>query len=127
HAAGALCLVDACQSVPHMPVDVTESGADFIAFSAHKMLGPTGIGVLWGRTELLDAMPPFLGGGEMIADVRLDGFTVNELPWKFEAGTMPIIEAVGLEAAIDVLEGLGMDRVRAHEIQLNRYALATLN
>jgi cysteine desulfurase/selenocysteine lyase len=127
HAAGALCLVDACQSVPHMPVDVTESGADFIAFSAHKMLGPTGIGVLWGRAELLEAMPPFLGGGEMIADVRLDGFTVNELPWKFEAGTMPIIEAVGLEAAIDVLEGLGMDRVRAHEIQLNRYALATLN
>ncbi len=127
HAAGALCLVDACQSVPHMPVDVTDSGADFVAFSAHKMLGPTGIGVLWGRTELLDAMPPFLGGGEMIADVRLDGFTVNELPWKFEAGTMPIIEAVGLEAAIDVLEGIGMDRVRAHEIQLNRYALATLN
>ncbi len=126
HAAGALCLVDACQSVPHMPVDVTDLGVDFLAFSAHKMLGPTGIGVLWGRTELLDAMPPFMGGGEMIADVRLDGFTVNELPYKFEAGTMPIIEAVGLGAAIDVLEGIGMDSVRAHEIQLNRYALTTL-
>ncbi|MBS1847074.1 MAG: SufS family cysteine desulfurase [Actinobacteria bacterium] len=126
HAAGAICLVDACQSVPHMPVDVTDLGADFVVFSGHKMLGPTGIGVLWGRSDLLDAMPPFMGGGEMIADVRLDGFSVNELPWKFEAGTMPIIEAVGLEAAIGVLESYGMDRVRAHEVELNRYALATL-
>lgn len=126
HARGALCLVDACQSVPHMPVDVTELGADFVVFSAHKMLAPTGIGVLWGRTELLDAMPPFLGGGEMISDVRLDGFTTNELPWKFEAGTMPISQAVGLEAAIGVLEGIGMDTVRAHEVQLNRYAIETL-
>ena len=126
HSVGALCLVDACQSVPHMPVDVAASGADFVAFSAHKMLGPTGIGVLWGRAEILEAMPPFMGGGEMIEDVRLDGFTVNELPWKFEAGTMSIIEAVGLEAAIDVLEGIGMDRVRSHEVALNTYALGTL-
>ncbi len=126
HAVGARCLVDACQSVPHMPVDLGELGVDFAAFSAHKMLGPTGIGVLWGRSELLEEMPPFLGGGEMILDVRLDGFTPNELPWKFEAGTMPIVEAVGLSAAIAFLEEIGMDRVRAHEVQLNRYALSTL-
>ena len=124
HAAGALILVDACQSVPHMAVDVAALDVDFAAFSAHKMLGPTGIGVLWGRTELLDAMPPFLGGGEMIRDVRLDGFTCNDLPWKFEAGTMPIIEAVGFGLAVDYLENLGMDAVRAHEVQLNRYTLA---
>lgn len=123
HAAGALILVDACQSAPHMPIDVTASDVDFAAFSAHKMLGPTGIGVLWGRTEILDAMPPFLGGGEMIRDVRLDGFTCNNLPWKFEAGTMPIVEAVGFGLAVDYLTTLGMDAVRAHEIQLNRYAL----
>jgi cysteine desulfurase/selenocysteine lyase len=88
------------------------------------MLGPTGIGVLWGREELLDAMPCFLGGGEMIQDVRLDGFSPNELPWKFEAGTMPIAEAVGLGAAIDYLEGIGMEAVRAHEVQLSTYAFA---
>jgi cysteine desulfurase/selenocysteine lyase len=90
------------------------------------MLGPTGIGVLWAREELLDSMPPFLGGGEMIRDVRLDGFTPNELPWKFEAGTPPIAEAVGLNAAIDYLTGLGMDNVRAHEVTLTDYALRTL-
>jgi cysteine desulfurase/selenocysteine lyase len=123
HAAGALILVDACQSVPHLAVDLAALDVDFAAFSAHKMLGPTGIGALWGRTELLDAMPPFLGGGEMIRDVRLDGFTCNDLPWKFEAGTMPIVEAVGFGLAVDYLRGLGMDAVRDHEVQLNRYAL----
>ncbi len=122
HAVGALVLVDACQYVPHLRTDVTALGADFLVFSAHKMLGPSGLGVLWGRAEILDAMPCFLGGGEMIRDVRLDGFTANELPWKFEAGTMPIVEAVGTGAAIDYLEALGMDAVRAHEIQLNAYA-----
>ena len=101
-------------------------GADFLAFSGHKMLGPTGIGVLWARRELLEAMPPFLGGGEMISDVRLDGFSCAELPWKFEAGTPPIAEAVGLGAAIDYLQGVGMDAVRAHEVALTSYAVATL-
>jgi cysteine desulfurase/selenocysteine lyase len=101
HAAGAIALVDACQSVPHTATDVTELGADFIAFSGHKMCGPTGVGVLWGRDDLLEAMPPFLGGGEMIRDVRLDGFTCNDLPWKFEAGTPPIAEIIGLGTAID--------------------------
>jgi cysteine desulfurase/selenocysteine lyase len=126
HAVGALLLVDACQHVPHLATDVAAMGADFLVFSAHKMLGPTGIGVLWGRVELLDAMPPFLGGGEMIRDVRLDGFTCNDLPWKFEAGTMPIIEAVGLHAAVDYLDALGLDAVRAHEVQLSDYARSTL-
>ncbi len=126
HAVGARILVDACQAVPHLAFDVAELDVDFAAFSAHKMLGPTGIGVLWGREELLDAMPPFLGGGEMIRDVRLEGFTCNDLPWKFEAGTMPIVEAVGLGLAVDVLEGYGMDAVRAHEVQLNAYALGQI-
>ena len=101
HAAGALIAVDACQYVPHVSTRVVEMGADFLAFSGHKMCGPTGIGALWGRAELLDAMPPFLGGGEMIRDVRLDWFTVNDLPWKFEAGTPPIAEIIGLGAAMD--------------------------
>ncbi|HEX9259157.1 MAG TPA: SufS family cysteine desulfurase [Acidimicrobiales bacterium] len=126
HAHGAVAVVDACQYVPHVPTDVQAMGADFIAFSAHKMCGPTGIGVLWGREELLDAMPPFLGGGDMISDVRLDGFTPNELPVKFEAGTPPIAEAIGLGAAIDYLTDLGMGNVRAHEISLTGYALQTL-
>jgi cysteine desulfurase/selenocysteine lyase len=126
HAAGAVVCVDACQYVPHLPTDVSELGADFLAFSAHKMLGPTGVGVLWGREALLDAMPPFLGGGGMIRDVTLDGFKAAELPWKFEAGTPPIAEIVGLGAAIDYLEGLGMAAVRAHEIELGGYALRTL-
>src|SRR4029077_8800165 len=112
HARDALVLVDACQFVPHAPTDVQAWDADFVAFSAHKMLGPSGIGALWGREALLDAMPPFLGGGEMIRDVRLDGFTPNELPWKFEAGTMPIAEVVGLGAAVDYLEAIGMDAIR---------------
>jgi len=126
HAAGALVLVDACQYVPHISTDVSAWGADFVAFSGHKMCGPTGIGVLWGREDLLDAMPPFLGGGEMIRDVRLDGFTCNDLPWKFEAGTPPIAEIIGLGAAIDYLDSLGMDAVRRHEIELTDYALRTL-
>lgn len=127
HAAGAIAVVDACQYVPHVPTDVTALGADFVAFSGHKMCGPTGIGVLWGRAELLDAMPPFLGGGEMIRDVRLDGFTCNDLPWKFEAGTPPIAETIGLGTAIDYLDGLGMERIRAHEIEMAGYALRVLD
>ncbi len=126
HAAGALVCVDACQYVPHVPTDVVELGADFLAFSGHKMLGPTGIGVLWGRRELLEAMPPFLGGGGMILDVRLDGFIAADLPHKFEAGTPPIAETVGLGAAIDYLDALGMDAVRRHEIDLTAYALRSL-
>jgi cysteine desulfurase/selenocysteine lyase len=126
HAAGATVLVDACQAVPHVAVDVRAWDADFIAFSAHKMLGPTGIGALWGRAELLEAMPPFLGGGEMIRDVRRDGFLPNDVPWKFEAGTPPITEAVGWAAAVAYLEELGMDAVRAHEIELTGYALEAL-
>ncbi len=125
-AAGAVSVIDGCQSVPHSTTDVQELGADFLAFSAHKLCGPTGIGVLYGREELLDAMPPFLGGGEMIRDVTLDGFTTNDLPWKFEAGTPPIAEAIGLGAAIDYLDSLGMDRVRAHEKALTTYAFDTL-
>ncbi len=126
HAAGALVAVDGAQLVPHVPTDVPSLGADFVGFTGHKMLGPTGIGVLWGRQELLEAMPPFLGGGEMIRDVRLDGFTPNEVPWKFEAGTPPIAEAVGLAVAVDYLNALGMEAVRAHEKSLTAYALASL-
>jgi cysteine desulfurase/selenocysteine lyase len=126
HAAGAVVLIDGAQSVPHSTTDVAALGCDFLAFSAHKMCGPTGIGVLWGREDLLEAMPAFLGGGEMIRDVRLDGWTANEIPWKFEAGTPPIAEAVGLGAAIDYLSDLGMDSVRQHEEDLTGYALAML-
>ncbi|MGH9050595.1 MAG: SufS family cysteine desulfurase [Acidimicrobiia bacterium] len=127
HAAGARVLVDAAQAVPHLPVDVQAWGADFVGFTGHKMLGPSGIGGLWAPEELLDAMPPFLGGGEMISDVSREGFTPNELPWKFEAGTMPIVEATGLATAIDYLEALGMDAVRLHEKQLTAYALRALD
>jgi len=126
HAHGALILVDACQFVPHVATDVQHWDADFVAFSSHKILGPTGIGVLWSRTEILEAMPPFLGGGEMIRDVRLDGFTTNDLPWKFEAGTPAIVEAVGFGAAIDYITAIGMDAVRAHERLVTRYALESL-
>ncbi|HET9327580.1 MAG TPA: cysteine desulfurase [Candidatus Eisenbacteria bacterium] len=118
HEAGAVVLVDASQSVPHCPVDVQALGADFVAFTSHKMLGPTGIGALWGRRALLESMPPFLGGGEMIREVKLTGSKWNELPWKFEAGTMAIAEAVGLGAAVDYLQGLGMDAVFAHDREL---------
>jgi cysteine desulfurase/selenocysteine lyase len=126
HAAGARMLIDASQSVPHCPVDVRALGADFVAFTSHKMLGPTGIGVLWARRELLESMPPFLGGGEMIREVKLSGSKWNDVPWKFEAGTMPIAEAVGLGAAVQYLEGLGMDRVFAHDRELVAYAMERL-
>ena len=126
HDAGAIAVVDASQHVPHVATDVQAWGADFAAFTGHKMCGPTGVGVLWGTTEILDATPPFLTGGEMILNVTKDGFTVNELPWKFEAGTPPIAEAVGLGAAVDYLSGLGMEAVREHEVALTAYALRTL-
>ena len=122
-AAGAVVLVDASQSVPHMPVDVQALGADFVAFTGHKMLGPTGIGVLWGRRALLEAMPPFLGGGEMIREVKLTESKWNDLPWKFEAGTMAIAEAIGLGAAVRFLEDLGMDAVFAHDQALVKLAM----
>lgn len=126
HRAGATVCIDACQYVPHLPTDVHELGADLLAFSGHKMCGPTGIGVLWGKPEILEAMPPFLGGGSMIRDVRKDGFTTAEVPHKFEAGTLPIAEIVGLGAAIGYLEGLGMEAVREHEVRLTAYTLRTL-
>lgn len=126
HAAGALACIDACQYVPHVATDVTDLGADFLAFSGHKMLGPTGVGVLWARADLLEAMPPFLGGGGMILDVTMDGFTPADVPHKFEAGTPPIAEIVGLGAAIDYLDALGMDKVRQHEIALTSYAFDSL-
>ncbi len=126
HAAGALTFVDACQHVPHIPTDVRAMGADAVAFSSHKMCGPSGIGVLWARRALLEAMPPFIGGGNMIADVRLDGFTTADVPAKFEAGTPPIAEAVGLGAAVDYLEGVGMANIRAHEIALTAFAMNRL-
>jgi cysteine desulfurase/selenocysteine lyase len=126
HEAGALVVLDAAQSVPHMPVDVAALGVDFAALSGHKMLGPSGIGALWGRREMLDAMPPFLTGGSMITRVTLEGAEWNEVPWKFEAGTPAIAEAMGLAAAIAYLEGIGMDRVRAHERFLFERAWASL-
>ncbi len=126
HAAGALVLVDGAQYVPHLPTDVEALGCDFFGFTGHKMLGPTGIGVLWAREELLEAMPAFLGGGEMIRDVRLDGWTPNDIPWKFEAGTPPIAEAIGLGAAVGYLSCLGMASVREHEVSLTAYALRSL-
>jgi cysteine desulfurase / selenocysteine lyase len=125
-AAGAVTVVDASQSAPHLPLDVQALGADFVAFTGHKMLGPTGIGALWGRRALLEAMPPFLGGGEMIREVGLESSTWNEAPWKFEAGTMPIAEAIGLGAAVDFLTELGRDAVWAHDRALAAYALERL-
>jgi cysteine desulfurase/selenocysteine lyase len=115
HDAGALVLVDAAQAAPHMPIDVAALGCDFLALSGHKMLGPSGIGALWGRRELLDAMPPFMTGGSMIVKVTMEGAEWNEVPAKFEAGTPAIVEAIGLGAAIDYLTNLGMDVVRQHE------------
>jgi cysteine desulfurase/selenocysteine lyase len=123
HAVGAYVVVDASQSVPHMPVDVATLGADAVAFTGHKMCGPTGIGVLWARQDLLEALPPFLGGGEMIDEVTMAGSTFAELPHKYEAGTPPIAQAVGLGAAVDYLTDLGMDAVHAHEKQLTAYLL----
>jgi len=127
HEAGALALVDAAQSVPHFEVDVQALQADFLAFSAHKMCGPTGIGVLYGREKLLEAMPPFLGGGDMIKRVKLRSFIPNELPHKFEAGTPAITEGVGLGAAIDYLNAVGMQAIAAHEQEITGYALERLD
>jgi len=126
HAAGALVLVDAAQSVPHMPVDVAELGADFLGFTGHKLCAPTGIGVLWGRRELLEEMPPFLGGGEMIETVWMERSTYAPPPHKFEAGTMPIAQAVGLAAAMDYLNEIGRDAIHAHEQRLLGRALPAL-
>lgn len=123
---GATVLIDASQSAAHMPLDVQALGADFVACTAHKMLGPTGIGMLWGRREVLEAMPPFLGGGEMIREVSLTSSKWNELPWKFEAGTMNIAEAIGLGAAVQYLETLGMQQVFAHDRALSSYTLERL-
>jgi cysteine desulfurase/selenocysteine lyase len=126
HAVGAVVLVDAAQSVPHGLMDVAKLGADFVGFTGHKMCGPTGIGVLWARRELLEEMPPFLGGGEMIESVWMDHSTYAPPPHKFEAGTMPIAQAVGLGAAVDYLSEVGLEAVRAHEQDLLRHALAAL-
>lgn len=126
HAVGALCLVDGAQAAPHMPVDVQDLGCDFYALSGHKMLGPTGIGVLYGRQDLLQDMEPFLGGGEMIREVHQSGARWNDLPWKFEAGTPNIAGAIGLGAAVDYLQGIGLATVRAHDIALTTYALERL-
>ncbi len=126
HEAGALFMIDAAQSVPHLAVDVQALDVDFLAFSGHKMAGPTGIGVLYGKRALLEAMPPYMGGGEMIRRVTLEGSTWNDLPHKFEAGTPAIAEAVGLGAAVDYLDALGMDRVLAHERMIVQYAMDRL-
>ncbi len=126
HAVGAIVLLDGAQSIPHLPVDVQALDVDFLCFSGHKMLGPTGIGVLYGKRDLLEAMPPFMGGGDMIRTVKLRESTWNDLPWKFEAGTPAIAEAVGLGAAVDYLNTLGMEHVQQHEQELVAYALAQL-
>jgi cysteine desulfurase/selenocysteine lyase len=126
HAVGATVLLDAAQSVPHLPVDVQALDVDFLCFSGHKMLGPTGIGVLYGKRDLLEAMPPFMGGGDMIRTVSLRESTWNDLPWKFEAGTPAIAEAIGLGAAVDYLNALGMQNVVRHEQELIGYAMQQL-
>jgi cysteine desulfurase/selenocysteine lyase len=126
HEVGALVVVDASQSVPQMPVDVSRLGADFVAFTGHKMCGPTGIGVLWGRYDLLADLPPFLGGGEMIEVVEMTGSTYAPPPHRFEAGTPPIAQAVGLGAAVDYLSAIGMDKVAEHERAITAYALDRL-
>jgi cysteine desulfurase / selenocysteine lyase len=126
HAAGALVLVDGAQAVPQIPVDVNEIGCDFYGWTGHKALGPTGIGVLHARRDLLESMPPFMGGGSMISTVSEQESTWNAVPWKFEAGTPPIAEAAGLHAAVDYLAAIGMDNVRAHEAELTSYALERL-
>lgn len=126
HSVGALALVDGAQSVPHLPVDVQALNCDFLVFSGHKMCGPTGSGVLYGRRELLETMPPFMGGGDMIREVRLEGSRWNTLPWKFEAGTPAIAEVIGLGAAVDYLTSLGMDFVQQREHELVSYAMEQL-
>jgi len=124
HARGALLLVDGAQGVPHLPTSVKSLKCDFLVFSLHKMLGPTGVGVLWAKREILEAMPPFLGGGDMISSVKRESFTANELPWKFEAGTPNIADVIASGAAINYLNKLGMQAVREHEIELSKYFLA---
>jgi cysteine desulfurase / selenocysteine lyase len=126
HEQGAICVVDACQAAPHRPIDVRELGADFVAFTGHKMLGPTGIGILWGRQELLERMQPFNVGGGQIRHVSLERTTWNELPHKFEAGTPPIVEAIGLGAAIDYLDGVGLENIERHEAELTESAMGRL-
>lgn len=127
HAVGAVTMVDAAQLIPHQAADVTALDCDFLAFSSHKMCGPTGIGVLYGKRELLETMPPFMGGGDMIRRVTFDGFIPNDLPWKFEAGTPRIAEAIGLGAAVDYLSALGRDAIHAHVTALTEYAMESLN
>ena len=127
HQVGAIMIVDGAQGASHLPVDVKELGCDFYAFSGHKMLGPTGIGVLWGKTKHLEEMDPFMGGGEMINTVTMESSTWNDIPYKFEAGTPNFAQAVGLGAAIDYLQNIGMDSVAAHEQKLIKYALGKLN
>jgi cysteine desulfurase/selenocysteine lyase len=126
HQVGALVVVDASQAVPQLPVDVAASGADFVAFTGHKMVGPTGIGVLWGRRAVLEALPPFLGGGEMIETVTMARSTYAGIPHKYEAGTPPIVQAIGLGAAVNYLQGIGMEAVAAHERAITSYALERL-
>ncbi len=126
HDAGALVLIDGAQSVPHFPVNIQTIGADFLAFSAHKMCGPTGVGILYGKEKILDEMPPFQGGGDMIKKVHLRSFVPNDLPYKFEAGTPAIAEAIGLGAAIEYLNNIGMDKIRLHEEAIIAYALEKL-
>ncbi len=125
-AVGALVVVDASQAAPQLPVDVQTCGADLVAFTGHKVVGPTGIGVLWGRREVLEKLPPFLGGGEMIATVSMERSTYAPIPHKFEAGTPPIVEAVGLGAAVDYLAAVGMEAIHSHELAITRYALEGL-
>ncbi len=127
HRVGALAMVDAAQVAPHMALDVQDLDCDFLAFSSHKMCGPTGVGVLYGKRELLEAMPPFMGGGDMIRRVSFDGFIPSALPWKFEAGTPRIAEAIGLGAAVEYLTALGMDAVHAHESRITHYAMEALS
>jgi len=124
HAKGAVIAVDGAQGVPHLPTSVKDLDCDFLAFSLHKMLGPTGVGILWGREELLEAMPPVFGGGDMISSVHRDHSTWNELPWKFEAGTPNIADVIASGAALKYLTGLGMENVRQHEIEIAKYALS---
>lgn len=126
HKAGAIVIVDGAQSVAHITVDIHDLDVDFYAFSAHKMCGPTGIGILYGKKELLERMPPLFGGGDMIRKVTLEGFTTNSLPYKFEAGTPSIAEAIGFGAAVDYLESLGMDKIHMHERELTKYAYEAL-
>ncbi len=126
HEVGAICVVDAAQSVPHMPVDVRDLDCDFLAFSGHKMLGPTGIGILYGKKEILEETEPLLGGGEMISEVHLGTAKWNDVPYKFEGGTPPVAEAIGLGAAVDYLSKLGMPAVRQHEMEVTGYALEAL-